>query len=263
MLEDVQLGFDEKNHMVFSACRECACFRAFSLDGNKGFCCSEGKDEEHFIPFEYPMLGKEDRLKSINLYQQNDLPEECRFHTQCSMLNFMEDESVAENFASENSTVVETTAGEVDWGEPVFGEVRERLGNWCENHPKAPVFLLRKSGELSGCVVVSVEQNEDYSWILPPPTDRHYLQKGSKVIGIRLLWAKENDVNDLRSLLGMAYLVAEREQGEDFYVISYENARGLLMGNGFRTVGYMLGGDGSDEERGACVMVKKVHDLEC
>ena len=34
------------------------------------------------------------------------------------------------------------------------------------------------------------------------------------------------------------------------------------MNCGFRSAGYFLGGDGSDEDKGAFVMVKKVNDLE-
>ncbi len=255
----------EKEHMVFSACRDCAFFRAICINGNHGFCCSEGKSEDHFIPFEYPMLDKEGRIESISLYQRNSLPEDCRFHTQCSMLNFMEDESVVDEIASDEVSISETTAGEVDLDEPVFKDVVERdsgLPEWCRSHSDASVFLLKRDGETKGFVFLTSECDEDYSWIQPSPPDKHYLQKGSKVVGIHLLWTDGNCSHDAKLLLGMAYMKAVGENADDFYAIAYEDVNGLLSNGGFRIVGYALGGNGSDDDAGACVMVKKVHDLE-
>ena len=265
MLEGVKLGFDEKSHMVFSACRDCAYFRAICLDGNHGFCCSEGKAEDNFLPFEYPMLGKEGRQEAIGLYQGNELPEECRFHTQCAMLNFMEDESVADGIASENVSVVGIGMEDVNLDEPVFKDAVDRdpgLADWCKSHPDADAFLLKKDDAAVGFVFLASEQDADYSWIQPAPPDRHYLQKGSKVVGIRLLHVKDGDAFGAKLLLGMAYAKALGEDASDFYAIAYNDVHGILSNGGFRGVGYFLGGNGSDGDAGAVVMVKKVRDLE-
>ena len=97
MLENVQLGFGEKNHMVFSACRNCSCFRGIVVNGKSGFCCAEGDVDGNFISFDYPCMDGEGRLEQLLGYQENELPDGCNFHTQCSMLNWMEDDEWEED----------------------------------------------------------------------------------------------------------------------------------------------------------------------
>ena len=264
MLEGVNLGFDDKEHMVFSACRDCACYRAICIDGNHGFCCSEGKAENRFLPFEYPTFDKDGRLEAIRLYQRNELPEDCKFHTQCSMLNFMEDESVAEGIASEDISVVETTVGELDLTEKAFKTVVERdsgLSDWCRSHSDAKALLMKKNGETKGFVFLTSEQDADYSWIQPAPPEKHYLQKGSKVTGVRLLWT-DGDSFDAKLLLGLAYRNAIENGSDDFYAVAYSDIYEMLANGGFKSAGYMIGGNGNDDDTGAYVLVKKVHDLE-
>lgn len=265
MLENVQLGFGGKNHMVFSACRNCSCFRGIVVNGKSGFCCAEGDVDGNFISFDYPCMDGEGRLEQILGYQENDLPDNCPFHTQCSMLNWMEDESVVNGIALEGLSIVEAKAGDVDFREPVLSKAIERdsgLVGWCSDHPDATVVFLERDGKGIGFAILTSERDGDYSWIHPSPPDRHYLQKGSDVVGIRVIWADGNDSFNVKLLVGMAYRKAIEEGATDFYAIAYEDACGILMNCGFRSAGYFLGGDGSDEEKGAFVMVKKVNDLE-
>ena len=265
MLEDVQLGFGEKNHMVFSACRNCSCFRGIVTNGKSGFCCAEGNADGNFISFDYPCMDGEERLEQLLKYQENILPDDCKFHTQCSMLNWMEDESVVNGIALEGLSIVETKAGDVDFREPVLSKAIERdsgLVGWCSDHPDATVVFLEKDGKGIGFAVLTSERDCDYSWIQPSPPDRHYLQKGSKVVGIRVITVDGNDSFSVKMLIGMAYRKAVAEGATDLYAIAYEDVCGILLNCGFRSAGYFLGGDGSDEDKGAFVMVKKVNDLE-
>lgn len=265
MLENVQLGFDEKNHMVFSACRNCSCFRGIVTNGKNGFCCIDGDVDGNFMSFDYPCMNSEERLEQILKYQENDLPDDCKFHTQCSMLNWMEDESVVNGIAFEGLSIVETKAGDVDFREPVLSKAIERdsgLANWCSSHPDATVVFLERDGKSIGFVVLTSERDCDYSWIQPSPPNKYYLQKGSNVVGIRVIWADGNDSFNAKLLIGMVYRKAVEEGATDFYAIAYEDVRGILLNCGFRSVGYFFGGDGSDEEMGAVVMVKKVNDFE-
>lgn len=265
MLENVQLGFGEKNRMVFSACRNCSCFRGIVIDGKNGFCCAEGDVNGNFISFDYPHMSNEERLEQLLEYQENDLPDGCPFHTQCSMLNWMEDESVVNGIALEGLSIAEAKAGDVDFREPFLSEAVERdsgLVDWCSSHPDATVVFLERDGKRIGFAILTSERDCDYSWIQPSPPERHYLQKGSNVVGIRAIMVDGNDSFSVKMLIGMAYRKAVVEGATDFYAIAYEDVCGIFSNCGFRSAGYFFGGDGSDEDKGAVVMVKKVNDLE-
>ena len=54
-----------------------------------------------------------------------------------------------------------------------------------------------------GFAILTSERDCDYSWIHPSPPDRHYLQKGSNVVGIRVIWADGNDSFNVKLLVGM------------------------------------------------------------
>jgi hypothetical protein len=177
----------------------------------------------------------------------------------------MEDESVVNGIVLEGLSVVETKAGDVDLREPVLSKAIERdsgLVNWCSSNPDATVVFLERDGKSIGFAILTSERDCDYSWIQPSAPAKYYLQKGSNVVGIRVVWADGNDSFNVKLLIGMAYRKAIEEGATDFYAIAYEDVCGILSNCGFRSVGYFFGGDGSDEDRGAVVMVKKVNDSE-
>lgn len=264
MLEDVELGFDQ-NRMVYSACRNCSCFRAICLDDNKGFCCSEGKAENFFIPFGYPLLDTQGKKRTVLQYQENPLPEDCKFHTQCSMLNFMEDESAIDEIVSEEFETIETTVGELDLSDVAFKDIIEKdstFENWCKDVKDAPAVLLKKDGAIHGFVIMTIEKDYDYSWILPMPPQKYYFQKGDRRLGIRWMWADDEIHNAKQHLMSMAFLRACIERVDEIYVVSYMDTYELYRCSGFKPVGYMMGGDGNDDDTGAHVMVKRLNDLE-
>ena len=264
MLEGVDLGFDQ-NKMVFSACRDCACFRAFKFDGNAGFCCSEGKVENCFIPFDYPLLDKDARKRAILKYNENPLPDDCVFHTQCSMLCFMDDESAIDEIASDEYEIEEKTVGELDLSGKIFNDVLERdasLRKWCCNVKDAIAILLKKDGEIHGFAFLTIEKDYDYTWIQPHPPAKHYFQKGESRLGIRQLYADDAIHNAYRILLSLAFMKAIEKNADEIYAISYSDTLRFIAMNGFKHVGYMFGGDGGDDDASANVLVRKLNDLE-
>ena len=264
MLEDVQFGF-EQNHMVYSACRDCAYFRAICLDGNRGFCCSNGKSDDYFVPFSYPRMDKGGRLDAIGKYQSNPLPEDCVFHTQCSMLNFMEDDSVADEIASEEFEIADTTVGELDRSDPVFREALERdtsLGKWMDGVKDATAIVLKKDGVAHAFAFMTVEKGYDYSWIQPSPPSRFYLHEGRREARHQATVVGRRNPNGLAVLLSLAYSKAIDSNVDELYAISYSDTGRMLRLGGFKSAGYMFGGEGKDDDACAEVLVKKLRDLE-
>lgn len=265
MLEDVQLGFDDRQCMRFSACRDCSYFRAFSFDGKAGFCCVAGKKENFLVPFDYPSMDRDGREECIRLYQENGLPDDCKFHTQCSMLNFMEDDSVAGEIASENYVVERTSVKNLDTDCDAFGTVSKRdssFPKWCESNPDATAYVLKKDGECHGFAVMTVEKDADYSWIQPGPPSKHYLQSGTTVERIVMMFSDGEVRNGEKIMLACAYSHAIESNAEEFCAIAHEDMHPVLSDGGFQTAGWVYGGDGSDDGIAARVMVKKVNDLE-
>ena len=264
MLEGVKLGFDDRQRRVFSACRGCEAFRAICLEGNCGYGCICGKGTDNFISFDYPFMDADGRMEQLRSYQEDELPEDCLFHTQCSMLSFMDDGSALEEIAGAGFTVEEVCARSLDFSKGVLATIARRdssLSEWCATHD-ATAFLLKQDGEVHAVAIMDVERDADYSWIQPEPPHRHYLQKGTAVLGIRALHSDGAVVNGDRLLLSCAYRMALRENATEFYAVSYSDTVRMLQRNGFIRAGWMYGGDSSDDELGAEVLVKKVNELE-
>lgn len=270
MLEGVELGFD-RNHMVYSVCRDCACFRAFCFSGKEGhdakagFCCCEGKRDDFFLPYEFPVADDETRASWIRKYNENDLPEECRFHTQCSMLNFMEDEDETSRLAEKGYEVATVKVKELDFSDAIVANALRHdssLKAWCDSHGDGIAVLFRKDDGIHAFALMCVERrNCDYSWILPTPP-KFYFQKGDSRLAVRVMCHDGEIHNAHRMLLSQAYMHALEKKVDELYVVSYGESHAMLQNSGFRFAGYMLGGDGSDDDTGAKVMVKKLDDLE-
>lgn len=263
MLEQFEM---EQTHTVFTACRACRAFRAVCLDGNTGFCCAFGEEGDHFIPFVYPQLDDEGRRNEIGKYERNRLPDDCLFHTQCSMLNFMDDGSgVDEALEQTRCEVVWLKAKELDMSGRLAADllkVDSSVKKWIEENPDADAAVLKRDGGWHGLALMKMEKDCDYSWISPPPSKKHWFRDGESRLCVRAMVADETVQNAFRMLLSLAYLKAVEGNAEELYVFSYGFENDLLEFGGFRNQGFHLGGEGKDEENAARLMVKKVHDLE-
>lgn len=272
MPNDFEFGFS-KNHMIFSACKDCQCFRAFCFDSNNGYACSRGSVGDYFIPFDYPLADKEQKKNMILKYQKNDLPngsekdsDPCVFHTQCAMLNVMEDEDAIDEILANEYEAIEQKASKIDFSDPMFEHIAKLDPNfkeWCKKTKNATVAMLKKDGKTCGCVCLDVEKNEDYSWILPAPPTKHYFQKDETRLGITKFVVDDTIPNAMRLLIALAYKRAVVENVDEIYAVVGSSAMEKFALNGFHGIGYKYGGSGADDDdaEGAYVVVKKLKDL--
>jgi len=273
--DNFEFGFS-KNHMIFSACKTCRCFRPMCFDDKCGFSCALGDTENYFIPFDYPLMGNDMKRLVIRNYQKNSLPngaekksEPCVYHTQCAMLCISgDDDSTEETLQNEYEAVVQDANG-IDFNEPVFEHAKKKdpdFESWCRDTPNAKVAMLKKEGAVCAFATMVVETDADYSWIQPAPPEKHYFQEGDTRLGIMKIFSDEKKIpNATRLLISLVYdqaLKAEEEIEEIYAVIGSSLAETFMYG-GFKGAGYKYGGKGEsdDDAEGSFVLVKKLRDL--
>lgn len=255
----------EKIHMLWSACRNCDQLGAYCFKKNKGFYCSEGYYLDNFIPFGYPFMDKEGKTKALKAFERNELPEDCRFHTQCSMMNFMDNGKAIAETVDEPYEIEEVDASKIDVSsEKAFQEASSVCHNLFQktaNAKKSTVFLLKRDGLVHGFLWLTLDnKKDDFSWITPvKPTD-HFLKDGTRV-GIRFLYDDKEVPFAKKLLLMCAFGRAVEKNVDEIYALAYSSMTKVLEHSGFRMCGYKLGGDGSDNsEAAATVMVRWLCD---
>lgn len=261
----------DKIRMRFSLCKKCDNFRAYCFDQNQGFYCSGGNLSDYYIPFEYPLMDKEMKIQSIMEYQKNELPNgengehACKWHTMCSMANFMQTASNVEKLVYSDYNVVRTPFDELDLSDEVIKHAFDKdkdLEEWGKKNPKAFAYLFMHEETIQAFVMLNVEKDVDYSWILPAPPTQYYFQPGEKRVCMRKMYSNGVIPNAQKLIIALAYKTAVDEEADEIYALSTAHTSEGFQSNGFHSVGTKLNGDGSDPNAQAYfVTVKRLKDL--